>query len=134
MSEDFVINSLELLVERVGDITPLVYENYFSRSPDSESLMSHLDDGTRGKMMDEIFRLIMVEDYVMESDYLNWEVSNHEHAYSVEPGMYDGLFEAIIDVVSQALGSDFTPEVEAAWRLRTGALKREIVSRFGVTA
>ena len=26
-----------------------------------------------------------------ENDYLNWEVSNHETAYNVEPHMYEGF-------------------------------------------
>ena len=130
MSEDTIHHSFELIADRVGDITPQVYEKYFSTCPDSEALLLHLDDVTRGKMMDEIYRLMMVDDYKQESDYLNWEVVNHEAAYSVEPHMYEGLFDALINVVSEALGSDFTPQVAEAWQQRTAALQKEILSRF----
>ena len=133
MSEDFVVECLELVAEKAGDITPVIYEKYFERCPDSAAVMSHLDETTMGKMMDEVYRLIMVADCASESDYLNWEVVNHEFAYSVEPHMYEGLFAAMTEAVSEALGVDWNTAMESAWKARCDDLRREIVRRFTST-
>lgn len=128
---DVIYESLELLAERAGDITDQVYERYFTVDADSRELMAYVDPGQRGKMMDEILRLILVDDYSEEEGYLNWEVDNHEIAYSVKPEMYAPLFDALIDTVKSALGDDWSGQMEQAWQQRTEALKSEIVRRFG---
>ena len=130
MSEDLIVRSFELAVENAGDITPAVYEKYFARCPDSEALMTHIDELVRGKMMEEVYRLIMVEDYGEEEGYLNWEVDNHEMAYSVEPHMYESLFSALIDTVRESLGDEWNAEFEAAWQKRSESLCKEILGRF----
>jgi hemoglobin-like flavoprotein len=128
---DPIYQSLELVAERSGDITEQVYQKYFASSPESGELMEYVDPGPRGKMIDEILRLVMVEDYHEEEGYLNWEVDNHEIAYSVKPEMYDPLFGALIDTVREAVGADWTDDMEEAWRTRTSSLRQEIIRRFG---
>ena len=130
MSKDFVIQSLELVAERSGDITSLIYQKYFERCPDSAAVMSHLDETTKGKMMDEVYPLSMVSDYVTESEYLYWEVVNHESAYDVRPHMYEGLFSAIVEAVSEALGLDWNTAIASAWETRCDNLQHEILGRF----
>jgi len=126
MSKDFVVESLELVAERSGDITPLIYKRYFERCPDSEVVISHLDEVTMGKMMDEVYRLLMVSDYVTESEYLNWEIANHESAYDVQPHMHNELFTAILEVVREALGLDWNTVIADAWETRCDNLQHEI--------
>lgn len=130
MTEDLVYQSLEMIAEKGVDITQAVYENYFSSSPESEQLMSHMDPLAMGKMMEEILRLIMIEDFTEEDGYLNWEVENHEMAYNVEPDMYDPLFTALIETVKGTMGESWNADYEAAWITRTNTLKQEIVGRF----
>lgn len=132
MPDDPILTSLEVAVENSGDITPLVYEKYFARCPDSSALMSHMDDITKGKMMDEVYRLVMTEDYIAESDYLNWEVQNHEYAYNVEPHMYESLFTALVEAVRESVGSQWSSDMETAWLTRCDELRNEIVKRFSV--
>ena len=60
---DLVLKSFELAAETGTDITPLIYDKYFKSSPESVDLMSHIDELVRGKMMEEVFRLLMVENY-----------------------------------------------------------------------
>ncbi len=133
MVQDLIYQSLEQVAEKSGDITPEIYRRYFESCPDSEALMSHLDEIPRGKMMDEVYRLLLEPEYRLEDDYLNWEVKNHALAYSVESYMYRNLFDAVIDTMKESLGADWSEEIEQAWRERTSLLENEITSRFDVT-
>ena len=130
MSEDFVVDSLELVAEKAGDITPLIYQKYFECCPDSAAVMLHLDETTMGKKMEEVYRLMVVADYATESDYLTWEVVNHESAYNVEPHMYEGLFSAMTEAVREVLWVDLNIAIESAWKARCDDLRHEIVRRF----
>ncbi|MBT4162359.1 MAG: globin [Gammaproteobacteria bacterium] len=130
MSDDLIIRSLELAVANAGDITPAVYKKYFARCQDSKALMIHVDELVRGKMMDEVYRLVMVEDYGEEDGYLNWEVDNHEMAYSVKPHMYESLFSALIETICESLGDEWNADYAAAWKQRSDRLRHEIVRRF----
>ena len=109
-------------------------EKYFQKCPDSESLMTHIDELVRGKMMDEVYRLMMVDNYGDEESYLNWEVDNHEMAYSVEPHMYEALFDALIETIKDCLGDAWNPAYEAQWFARTDNLREEIINRFTTSA
>lgn len=130
MTEDLVTESLLLAAEQDIDITPLIYDRFFAYSPESHALMAHVDETALGKMMEEVFRLVMVEDYAPEAGYLTWEVNNHEVAYSVDPDMYEPLFRALIETIRESLGDRWSPEIEQAWLTRTAELQGQIVGRF----
>lgn len=126
---DAVMESLELAADAAGDITGNVYDKYFSRCAGSAALMSHIDDIVRGRMLEEVVRLIMQADYSDEQQYLDFEVNNHKFAYSVEPHMYGNLLSALRDTVRESLGPSWNDRFEAAWSARTDALLKEIAAR-----
>jgi hypothetical protein len=106
---DLVTESLEIASEIKGDIAPAIYERYFERCPGSKALMSHIDELVQGKMMVEVYRLVMLESYDDEAAYLTFEVNNHALAYSVEPNMYRNLLSALMDTVAESLAEQWTP-------------------------
>lgn len=126
---DPVYESLEIVAECDTDITKDVYDRYFSRCEGSWALMSHLDDIVRGKMLDEVLRLIMQPDLKDEQTYLNFEIDNHKRAYNVEPHMYGNLLTALRDAVREAVGGRWTTAMESAWRERIELLLHEIDAR-----
>lgn len=130
---DLVLKSFELAAETGTDITPLIYDKYFKSSPESLDLMSHIDELVRGKMMEEVFRLLMVENYQPEAEYLNFEVKNHESAYNVEPDMYIKLLDAVRVAVKDTLRSEWSIEYEEAWQGRIGDLTNELLNRSNKT-
>ncbi len=130
MNNELIYASLEKVSEAIGDITPLFYEKFFKRSPESYELMIHMDDGVRGKMMEEVYRLVMIDDFNAEQEYLNWEINNHEVAYSVRPEMYDDLFSALKDVVIEGMGASWNAAFDEAWNEKISALLGEIKPRF----
>ena len=130
---DLVLKSFKLAAETDTDITPLIYDKYFKSSPESVDLMSHIDELVRGKMMEEVFRLLMVENYQPEAKYLNFEIKNHESAYNVEPDMYIKLLDAVRVAVKDTLRSEWSIEYEEAWQGRISDLTNELLSRSNKT-
>lgn len=127
--EDPVIESLEIAAENAGDINEQVYKRYFERCPGSEALMAHIDNLVRGKMLNEVLRLVMTPDYSEEQQYLDFEVKNHRFAYSVLPHMYTNLLSALRDTVRDAAGASWTTAHDRAWNERIDALASEIAAR-----
>ena len=125
-TQDQIINSLELAAEKCGDITPAVYVRYFEKSPGSEELMIQIDHRVRGKMMEEVMRLLMTDDYAAEDEYLTFEMKTHEEGYTVIQSMYDSLLEAVWEILKEGLGDEWTDDMENAWSERIQALQLAI--------
>lgn len=126
---DPILSSFELAAEKSEDITDIIYEKYFASCPESEALMSHIDRGVRGKMIQEVIRLIMVEDYTHEAQYLNFEVKFHQGSYSVEQHMYGNLLNSLHAVIKELVASDWTEKFEDAWISRIELLSQELEKR-----
>lgn len=122
---DALLASLEQAAEIAGDIAPDIYNRYFERCPDSRSIMLHTDEHMRGRMIEEVYRLLMAEGVTEEREYLAFETSNHR-AYGAQTHMYENLLLATQDVVQKALGRGFTPEMKAAWERRLEDLLKVI--------
>ncbi|MBL4681447.1 MAG: globin [Pseudomonadales bacterium] len=131
---DPILTSFELAADKAGDVTDAIYEQYFKDCPGSEKLMEHVDPGVKGKMIQEVLRLIMVDDYQEESDYLNFEVNYHQNSFSVEGHMYANLLRAVHTVVKHSIASEWTEEFENAWVKRIEALSHELTSRHKIIA
>ncbi|MBT3897158.1 globin [Pseudomonadales bacterium] len=129
MAKDLVYTSFEIVAEKADDISLAVYKNYFARCPGSKELMTHVDDIVRGRMLDEVYRLMMNEDYSDEESYLNFEVKNHRLAYSVKPDMYGNLLEALKEVIAESLGAEWNDAYELAWQSRIDLFIKEIQNR-----
>jgi len=128
--QDLIYESLEKVSETAGDISPEIYENYFGRCPGSAALMSHIDGIVRGRMLDEVFRLLMIPEYGDEQSYLNFEVKNHKTAYMVESNMYGNLLDAVVDTIRTKLGDEWTDGYAQAWDLQVSKLLEEIDKRL----
>lgn len=129
MSSDPVMDSLEIAAEKGDDFVIPVYQKYFARCPGSEALMAHIDNLVRGKMLDEVLRLVMLPGYTEEQQYLDFEVKNHKLAYSVEPHMYGNLLASLRDTVREAVGDAWSTDMDAAWEARIDMLIHEIEKR-----
>ena len=125
-TQDLIISSLEIAAERSGDITSVVYDLYYQNSPGSQELMAHIDHLVQGRMMEEVMRLLMVEDTSVEDQYLTFEMKTHEEAYNVVESMYGSLLEAVWQIVREAVGEDWNENYENAWRERVTLLLDEI--------
>ena len=125
---ELIAESLELLLEFNVDVYSRVYEHFFRINPDAEDLMTHMDELTRGRMLEEVTRLLMLDDFEAESEYLAFEYSNHKNAYSVESNMYRQLLDAFAIAVKELVGEEWRPEFDEAWASRS----KELEQAFGL--
>lgn len=129
---DPILTSFELAADKAGDVTDAIYKQYFEDCPGSEKLMENVDPGVKGKMIQEVLRLIMVDDYNEEVEYLNFEVNFHRGSYSVEEHMYANLLKAVHKVIKDATADQWTATFENAWVDRIEKLGQELASRHKV--
>ena len=125
MTDDLIERSFELAGERAGDITAAVYEAYFARCPGSRELMKLTDQYMRGRMLESVLVMLMVGSAQEQREYIRFETKSHL-SYGVLPHMYENLLGAVRDTVRAALGSDWTPPIEAAWSARLDNILQEI--------
>ena len=117
-NQDIIEQSLELAAEVLDDFSGSVYKRYFDLQPDAEDLMSHIDDIVRGKMVAEIIRLIFVENYQEETDYLRFETKTHADSYFVKADMYPDLLTALVASVKEGAGDIWEASVAQAWQTK----------------
>jgi hypothetical protein len=120
-----IVESLELVAERRGDITADVMQIYHQRCTASAALMEHMDEYMVGRMMDQVLLLLMEDGRQELENYLKFETANHE-SYGVELHMYDSLLSSVRDCVADVLGDDFDPGMQAAWQARIKTLLEAI--------
>ena len=124
-SADTIIETMEQVAERGGDITSNVIDRYFERCADSKALMDHMDKYMLGRMVDQVLLLLMEADESELESYLRFETASHR-SYGVEQHMYQSLMAAVRDVIIKILGDDFTTEMDTALNARTEFLLGEI--------
>jgi len=130
MSQAIIESSLEQLIETGGDLGQDCFARFFERSEEGRGLMEHMDDVHRGKMMAEIYRLLLTPDLSTETDYLNWESKNHQTAYFVPKSLYPVFMDALIESISASLGADWTQTVAEAFQVQCDRIVQEIQTRY----
>jgi len=118
--------AFEALAERDMDLSPQIYERFFQLRPDAEGLMQQSDVNMRGRMLDQTFELLMDPDLLGPESYFRWEVRNHVSAYGVSADMYGPYFQAMGEVLAQALGAEWTQQFASAWRVRVADLLQDL--------
>ncbi len=118
---------LECAAEDDPGLTEAVYKNFYQALPDAEQLMSHIDEGVRGKMMAEIYRLLLAERVATsDGDYLRFETKTHANSYFVRPEMYSVFSKVLLQTLRLSAARVWSPVVEAAVLKRLTALTTAI--------
>ena len=117
-----VYADLEIVAERVGDISPGVYERFFARSEAGRRLMGHSDEYMRGRMLEQVLDLLFDDQHLEPGAYLEWELENHIDAYGATPSMYRDFFAAFVAEIEAALGADWGDVHQSAWNQRVEAI------------
>lgn len=117
MPSNPIVNSLELVSERCGDLTPLVYERLFAAYPQMNALFWRDTTGAiKGEMLAKVFEIIL--DFVAEnhfaSNMIQCEVITHS-GYDVPPDVFAVFFAIVARTIREQLGEDWTPEIDQAW-------------------
>ena len=120
-------HSLKQVVERIGDPAPRVYDALFAQEPQLRAMFIGDPLGSvRGEMFHRVIDTLI--DVAGERPYaagmIAAEWSNHQ-MNGVSAAQFQGFFDAVVQVFRQALGDDWTPQIDAAWRntlLRVGEI------------
>ena len=110
--------SLELAVARIGDPAPRVYARLFAQQPELETLFVNDRSGSvRAEMF--LKSLDVVQDLLAGNLYaqglLSTEWVNHRNL-GVPMERFALFYRCLVETLREALGDEWTPAFEAAWR------------------
>ena len=129
VEQELIERALECAADDDPELNNLVYRNFYETMADAGQLMSHVDEGVRGKMMAEIYRLLLAEDVAAsDGDYLMFETKTHANSYFVLPEMYNVLSDVFLQTLRLSAAREWSPTVEAAVSRRLNSLARAINS------
>jgi hypothetical protein len=129
VEQELIERALECAVADDPKLNERIYKNFYDAMPDAEQLMSHVDEGVRGKMMAEIYRLLLTKDVAAsDSDYLVFETKTHANSYFVQPEMYRLLSDVLLQTLRLSAARVWGPAVEASVSRRLNAMTTAINS------
>ena len=129
VEQELIERALECAAEDDPGLNETIYKNFYEAMPDAEQLMSHVDEGTRGKMIAEIYRLLLAEDVAAsDGDYLMFETKTHANSYFVLPEMYNVLSDVFLQTLRLSAARVWGPAVEASVSRRLNAMTTAINS------
>jgi hemoglobin-like flavoprotein len=110
--------SFELAAERCEDLTPMVYRRLFHQHPEAEAMFrSQGSDSVKGSMLALTIDAIL--DFAGERSgrfrLIECEVSSHD-AYGTPRDLFVAFFSVIAQTLREILETDWSPEIEQAWR------------------
>jgi len=121
--------SFELAAERCEDLTPLVYHRLFSQHPEAEAMFrSEGSDPVKGSMLALSIDAIMdfAGDRSGRFRLIECEVSSHD-AYGTPRDLFVAFFSVIAQTLREILGTEWSPEIEGAWRKLLDEIERLVM-------
>jgi len=111
-------HSLERVVARIGGPAPRVYEALFAQEPGLRDMFIGDPLGSvRGEMflrvIDTLIDVAGGRTYAAGMIAAEW--SNHR-MNGVSAAQFQGFFDTVVQVFRQALGDEWTPQIDAAWQ------------------
>jgi hemoglobin-like flavoprotein len=136
LNAQLIEQSLEWVVERVGDPAALIYRRLFEQAPELEELFVRDTDGSvRGEMLQRAFETLL--DLADQGHYgkglIASEWVNHQNL-GVPPEQFELFFKVIVDTVRAVLGEQWSVEIDAAWHALTERIDRIIAATAATSA
>ncbi|HEY5128663.1 MAG TPA: globin [Bradyrhizobium sp.] len=127
-------HSFELAAERCGDLTPLVYRRLFREHPQAEAMFRREGgDLVKGSMLALAIDAIMdfAGDRAGHFRMIECEVQSHD-AYGTPRKLFGEFFGVIADTLREILGTEWSQEIEDAWRSLLAELDQVIAQSDAV--
>jgi hemoglobin-like flavoprotein len=118
-------HSFELAAERCEDLTPLVYRRLFREHPEAPAMFrSEGSDLVKGSMLALTIDAILDLAGARSGPFrlIECEVSSHD-AYGTPRDLFVAFFSVIANAVRDVLGSEWSPEMDEAWRKLLGEIE-----------
>jgi len=117
-------HSFELAAERCEDLTPPVYRRLFREHPEAEAMFRREGgDLVKGSMLAMAIDAMMdfAGDRSGSFRMIECELQSHD-AYGTPRELFASFFGVIADTMREILGSEWSPEIDEAWRKLLGEL------------
>jgi hemoglobin-like flavoprotein len=118
ISTNLIQDSFELASARCEDLTPLVYRRLFREHPEAEQMFrSEGSDPVKGSMLALTIDAILdfAGDRTGSFRMIACEAQSHD-AYGTPRKLFGELFGVIAQTLREILGTDWSPEIDEAWR------------------
>jgi hemoglobin-like flavoprotein len=120
--------SFELAAAACTDLTPLVYRRLFAEHPEAEAMFrTEGSDLVKGSMLALTIEAIL--DFTGERSghfrMIECEVVSHD-AYGTPRDLFVAFFAVIAATLRDVLGTDWSDEIEDAWRTLLAELDRAV--------
>jgi hemoglobin-like flavoprotein len=115
---NLIQHSFELAAERCDDLTPLVYRRLFREHSETQAMFrSEGSEFVRGSMLALTIdsMLDFAGDRTGRFRMISCEVQSHD-AYGTSRELFGTFFGVIAETLKEILGTEWTPEIEDAWR------------------
>lgn len=122
---DLVIESLEMVAERVDDPAPAVYELLFARNPEFKPLFALDPSGAIRRNMLQV-AVVALMDYVegREPSMVRSERMNHSHT-GVPGPQFDQFYAIVRDAFCGLIEDQWSSEIQDAWTEAIDGLTRQ---------
>lgn len=115
--KEVILESLECVVEKVGDPVEPVYARLFEKYPDMQELfILDKNGGARGHMLAEVLDCVIDfcdgDNYA--SNFVASERMNHE-GLGVPVDVFSTFLEIVVEVFREISGDRWSSEIDAAW-------------------
>ncbi len=123
---NLIQHSFELAAERCEDLTPAVYRRLFREHPEAEAMFRRESgDLVKGSMLTLAIDAIL--DFAGERSgnfrMIECEVQSHD-AYGTPRELFSEFFGVVAGTMREILGSDWSPEIDQAWRTLLSEIDR----------
>ncbi len=121
---NLIQHSFELGAARCEDLAPLVYRRLFREYPEAKPMFrSEGSDLVKGSMLALTIDAMLdfAGDRTGRFRMIGCEVQSHD-AYGTPRELFAKFFGVIADTMREVLGSDWSPEIDEAWRKLLGEL------------
>ena len=122
--------SFEIAAERCEDLTPLVYRRLHAGHPETVAMFrTEGSEPVKGSMLALTIEAILDFAGPRTGHFrmIECEISSHD-AYGTPRELFIAFFEVIAGTLREILGTEWSPEIEAAWRALLAEI-RQVVAR-----
>ena len=130
-SSNPIERSFEIAAERCEDLTPLVYERLHRDHPETKAMFR-----TEGSELVKGSMLALTIDAILDFAgprtghfrMIECEISSHD-AYGTPRDLFIAFFGVIAGTLREILNTDWSPEIDAAWRQMLDEIEQLVLQR-----
>ncbi len=122
--------------EHEAELTDRVYESLFAKRPDAVELFGSYSRPSQQRMMTETLGAVlnMLDQEHWLGDYVHAMGSRHQFSYETPTDMYPPYAEAMVEALAAVSGTDWTPELERAWKAALDRVNEMMTAGYVTTS